>query len=96
MIDLVVCSAAELEYSEALSWYAERSVEVANRFDVELDRTLQLIASDPERFPRYDKRHRFYLMRNFPFQVLYRQHKNHLVVIAIAHTARKPGYWKSR
>jgi len=96
MIDLVVCSSAESEYAEALSWYANRSVEVADRFDAELDRALHVIAADPERFPRCNERHRFYLMRNFPSQVIYRQHKEHWVVIAIAHTARKPKYWSKR
>lgn len=96
MIELVVCSAAEAEYADALQWYAGRNVEAANRFDAELDRALQVISSDPERFPRFDERHHFYLMRNFPYQVIYRQHEKHWVVIAIAHTAREPQYWTGR
>ena len=90
MIDLVVCSAAEVDYAEALSWYAERSVQVAERFDVEFDQALETIASDPERFPRCDERHSYYLMRRFPYQIIYRQHLDHWVVIAVAHTAQSP------
>jgi toxin ParE1/3/4 len=93
MIDLAVCSPAEAEYAEALSWYAERSVQAANRFDGEFDQALKTIASDPERFPRCDTRHHYYLMRHFPYQIIYRQHQDHWVVIAVAHTARKPHYW---
>jgi len=37
MNELVICSAAEAEYAEALSWYAERSVHVAERFDADFD-----------------------------------------------------------
>jgi len=96
MIDLVVCSAAEGDYAEALSWYAERSIHVAERFDAEFDHALKAIASDPERFPRCDERHRFYLMRHFPYQIIYRPHKDHWVAIAVAHTARKPRYWSDR
>jgi toxin ParE1/3/4 len=96
MIDLIVCSAAEDDYAEALSWYAQRSIQAAERFDAEFNEALQTILSNPERFPRCDDRHRFYLMRHFPYQVIYRQHENHLLVIAVAHTARRPRYWSGR
>ena len=48
MIDLVVCSAAEGEYAEALSWYAERSVQAAERFDAEFDQAMESTASAPQ------------------------------------------------
>lgn len=81
MNELVVCSAAEAEYADALSWYSERSVQGAERFDAEFDQALETIASDPERFPRCDERHHYYLMRHFPYQLIF-----HWVVIAVAHT----------
>ena len=96
MINLVVCSAAEREYAEALSWYAERSVQATQRIDAVFDQALGAIASNPERFPRCDERHHYYLMRHFPYQTIYRQHQDHWVVIAVAHTARKPDYWPGR
>ena len=96
MIDLIVSSAAEGDYADALSWYAERSVHAAERFDADFDKALMAIASDPERFPQCDERHHFYLMRYFPYQVIYRQHGRHWVVIAVSHTARKPRSWSDR
>jgi plasmid stabilization system protein ParE len=96
MIELVVSSAAEGDYSDALSWYAERSVQAAERFDADFDEALRTIASDPERFPHCDDRHHFYLMQQFPYQVIYRQHGTQWVVIAVAHTARQPRYWSRR
>ena len=96
MTELVVSSAAEGDYAEALKWYAERSVQAAERFDAELDRAFQSIASDPERFPRCDDRHQYYLMRHFPYQVIFRHYDNRVVVIAVAHTARQPRYWGDR
>ena len=43
--------------TEALSWHAERSIEVAERFDAEFDQALATIASNPEWFSRCDERH---------------------------------------
>ena len=96
MTDVVICSAAEEEYADALSWYAERSPPAALRFEAQFDDVLTAIASEPERQPTFDDRHRYYLMRHFPYQIIYRTHGEQVVVIAVAHTARRPKYWSGR
>jgi plasmid stabilization system protein ParE len=62
----LISSAAEQDYAEALSWYADRDIRAAENFDAELDRAIQSIAEHPGRFPSCDKRHHVYLMRRFP------------------------------
>ena len=53
-----VCSAAEMEFTDALRWYANRSPHVALTFDSEFDEVLAKIAESPDRFPNFDVRHR--------------------------------------
>ena len=96
MADPIGCSAAEVEYTQSLRWYAERNIEAARDFDAEFDRALGLIAAHPERYPMCDQRHRFFLMRRFPYQIIYRIQSQQVVIIAVAHTARKPDYWAAR
>lgn len=96
MTPLRLCSAAEEEFTEALCWYANRSREVALDFDTELELGLARIADDPESFPYCDDRHRFVLMRRFPYQIIYRVINEEVTVIAIAHTSRQPAYWRER
>ena len=96
MADLLICSAAETEFAESLRWYAERNIEAAIDFDAEFDRAIGLIGEHPERYPRCDDRHRFFLMRRFPFQIIYRIQGETVVIIAVAHTARQPDYWTRR
>lgn len=96
MIELVVSSAAEVDYSNALSWYAQQDVAVAEQFDTEFDRVMQTIAEDPSRFPLCDDRHHFYLMRRFPYQLIFREAADHWVIVAVAHTSRKPRFWSDR
>ncbi len=95
MSKLRVISAAEWEYTEALRWYAERSIQAAEGFDAEFDKALT-ISADPNRFPRCDDRHRFYLMDRYPYQVIYREEANEILIVAIAHAKRRPGYWAGR
>ncbi len=36
------------------------------------------------------------LVKRFPFQVAYRLMPDSIVIVAIAHLKRKPGYWNDR
>ncbi len=91
-----VCSAAEEEFTHALCWYAARNTDVARRFDSEFDTALQNIAATPNRFPICDDRHRYVLMRSFPYQIIYRIEVDSVLIIAVAHTSREPRYWNIR
>lgn len=96
MADVLITSAAETDFTESLCWYAERSQRAADGFETEFDRALASIGADPGRFPRCDDRHQFYLMRRYPFQVIYREQSDQVAIIAVAHAKREPGYWSNR
>ena len=96
MAKVDVLSIAEQEFTKALGWYAERSLRTAEGFDAEFDKALQTIGADPRRFPLCDERHRFYLMDRYPYQVIYREEPDEVVVIAVAHSKRRPRYWATR
>lgn len=36
------------------------------------------------------------LTNRFPFTIIYVEREQEFLVIAVAHTSRKPGYWKNR
>lgn len=86
---------ATSEAREARLWYAERSSEAATRFFLELERALDLIAESPSRWP-VRAGVRKYVMRRFPFVIVFRVHDSTVEVLAIAHARRRPGYWKER
>lgn len=65
MTNVIICSAAEIDYTESLTWYAERSLDAANDFDAEFDRALSRIAANPEQFPHCDAK----AAGNFPSQM---------------------------
>jgi len=44
----------------------------------------------------YGGKWRRILLRRFPFGVVYGVMDDQIVVVAIMHTRRKPGYWKNR
>ena len=71
MAKVIIGSAAEVDLTESLKWYAKRSIEAANDFDAEFDRAISQIAADPECFPMCDARHRYFLLRRFPFRIIF-------------------------
>jgi len=80
-----------------LRWYADRSKRAAEGFQAEFARALEAIAANPDRYPLCDDRHRFYLLKRYPFQVIYRKApEEQLLIVAVAHTSRRPGYWSER
>ena len=96
MVRVSVHPDAEAEYEAALDWYMERSVQAADRFEAAFDAVIQAIAESPKRYPMLDDRHRYSLLRRYPYSVIYRLDDDLVRVIAVAHSKRLPGYWHGR
>jgi plasmid stabilization system protein ParE len=88
---------AAAEYDAAFDWYLARSPDAALKLDKELDRALSEIAQSPRRWTSGPYGTRRFLLRKFPFLLIYRERAGEEVqIVAVAHTSRKPGYWKER
>ena len=69
--DLLFHPDAAEEYVQALIWYSDRGPGLGEAFEQEVERAIRLIAKSPYRWPRYGSRHRRFLIRRFPYQVVY-------------------------
>lgn len=89
---------ADLEGAQALAFYrTNASPEIALDLDVKITSALEEIRKYPERFSRWRRTHaRKYVLKRFPYLIFYLDHPDHVQILAIAHTSRRPGYWKSR
>lgn len=87
---------AEEEYNSATEYYAARERGLDLRFVDCVDRTIRLILEDPLRWRRIDGDARRSLTPVFPFAVIYIEKGGCVYVMAVMHTSRQPGYWRSR
>jgi plasmid stabilization system protein ParE len=87
---------ARSEIDEALSWYLDRSVRAAEGFLREIDRGLALIAQSPELWPTFESGTRRYVLRRYPYSIIFRETPKGLEVVAVAHHKRRPTYWVGR
>ena len=84
------------EAQAAYLWYSERSKDAGDSFIAELDRALDQVIERPQTWPSYLHSTQRYLLRRFPFSVIYRLKDQEVQVIAVVHAKRRPGYWKHR
>ena len=88
--------AAEAEARAAWLRYRAYDLAVARRFETALDRAIDRVADSPNRWPSYLHGTRRLVLRRFPFSIVYRVDTERVLIIAIAHQRRRPGYWARR
>ena len=87
---------AAQEAQAATEWYLLRSVRAAEGFVRELERAVGSVADAPDRWPIFIEGTRRFLLRRFPYSVVYRVSRDSLQIVAVAHARRRPGYWRPR
>jgi toxin ParE1/3/4 len=91
-----ISTMARFEFNEAFDWYAERSTGAAIGFASEIDAAIEKIGADPERFPSTYVGCQCCILNRYPYSVIYHRTSERIVVVAIAHSKRRPAYWRSR
>jgi len=82
---------ASAEYDAAFDWYLECNSDAALKFDAEVNRALAQIAEAPKRWANGAHLTRRFLLRRFPFVLIYRERASgNIQVGAVAHTSRSP------
>nr|MDO8109796.1 type II toxin-antitoxin system RelE/ParE family toxin [Candidatus Sigynarchaeota archaeon] len=92
----VILQDAEKEMTEAVQFYEAQAKGLGVEFLSEVERAIQSIRETPETWPILEGDLRRRLLRRFPFGILYRIEADKILIIAVAHLRRKPGYWKER
>ena len=87
---------ARTELDDAITWYAEQAPGLGDAFLIETLRTIQLIEQYPTAWHPLTPQIRRCRLRRFPYSLVYTQDGNDLLVVAVAHQHRKPGYWRAR
>jgi len=87
---------ADKEVKAAAAYYEERLIGLGSDFLDEIEQGLRRIQQFPLLWPVYEGEYRRYLLKRFPYGLIYRIETEKIFIIAIAHLHRKPGYWKDR
>jgi plasmid stabilization system protein ParE len=93
--------AARRELQEAAAWYDDRQDGLGDQFLDLLTDSFRKIQSEPQRFApvesiRSRREIRSCPLQRFPYQIIFEVRGDEVVVLAVAHTSRRPNYWIPR
>lgn len=96
---VVVLPEVEAELDAAAGWYEDRGAGLGAALVDEVLETLDRMRARPQQFPRVgdDSLVRRALLERFPYALLFGiESEEQVVVYALAHGKRRPGYWRAR
>jgi toxin ParE1/3/4 len=96
-----VHEAASEEAIEAATWYEHKRPGLGAEFQRAIEAALDLLQEDivPLTSVPFSARARSVkrlILKRFPFDVVVAERQGEVFVIAFAHHARRPGYWRQR
>ena len=87
---------ARVETIESALFYDERQVGLGDRFLRAVEDCQRFIQNHSGCGTPCDEGTRRYRVRKFPFALVYKEYADHILVVAVSHFSRKPGYWADR
>ncbi|MFI5402944.1 MAG: type II toxin-antitoxin system RelE/ParE family toxin [Planctomycetota bacterium] len=95
---IAVNSEAAEELAAAAVWYEAEQPGLGADFLREALRAVAVIAEGPTAWPMVNRKRnvRKFLLARFPYAVYYVPREDEILVLAVAHGSRRPGYWRGR
>ena len=84
------------EFEAAVDWYEVREIGLGLDFAAEIHAAVHRAAAMPDAWIRLSGDVRRVLVSRFPYGVLYESRSTCLLVLAVMHLRREPGYWMAR
>ena len=94
---LVVTPPALADLHDAAAFYTlKANVELGLALVTEFERTANLLRDNPLLGAVFRSTRRRYILRRFPYSIIYQVAAEELRILAVAHHRRRPGYWTQR
>lgn len=96
-MNLVWLGEAQRELSDALVYYRdEAGLKVAQGFKLTIQRSAERLRQHPNLGVAAAHGTRRFVVRNYPFALIYRVQSGSVTILAVAHQHRRPAYWAGR
>jgi plasmid stabilization system protein ParE len=95
-VNVLFHPAAESEFNAAIDYYEDMEKGLGYDFSIEVFSALERIVAYPKAWLVIEGEIRRFLVRRFPYGILYAEEKDSIYVVAVMHLHRDPEYWKHR
>ncbi|HSV12887.1 MAG TPA: type II toxin-antitoxin system RelE/ParE family toxin [Tepidisphaeraceae bacterium] len=93
---IILHEEASKEFLEAEDYYFQQHPSLANEFKIEITRVIANVADRPKSYVKYLSGTRRSMADRFPYFVVFKEYRKAILVVAVAHVRREPGYWRER
>ena len=93
---VVFLEPAQQELDEAVSYYNQQAAGLGNTFLIEAVAAIERIRRFPQGWHPLSENVRRCRLRRFPYGLIYHPAVDELVIVAVAHSHRRPSYWHDR
>ena len=87
---------AEAEVDDAVRYFDEQRDGLGHRFEQDLIQTITFVTDHPFTGMALTSNVRKFRLRTFRYNIIYVVDGDELVIVAVAHHRRHPGYWRGR
>lgn len=87
---------AEEELEKAARHYNRRRKGLGRRFMEEVRKAISRVIENTEAWTPISPNARRCFLNKFPYGIIYRIEKDAILIVAVMHLSREPGYWKNR
>jgi toxin ParE1/3/4 len=96
-VDVRFQNSAAREYLSARRHYSRIDPKLADRFRSAVDTAVSRIMTDPDSLPQTANGFRGIRVKRFPYILFFKVlEAKSIGIYAVAHTSRRPGYWRRR
>ena len=96
MTSIIFDPDAKTEFLSAVQYYENYQSGLGHRFRLVVESAVQDIKESPFLYRVLHAPFRRCLLQKFPYAIIYSIEPDHIHIIAVGHTKRKPGYWLVR
>lgn len=92
---------AVTEFLEAVRFYEQQRTGLGEQFEAEVAQAVDDVIWNPDAWPELAGHRRSTVVRSrrvsaFPYRIVYFVYDDNVVIVAVAHERRHPGYWNRR
>jgi hypothetical protein len=87
---------AEREVDEAVAYFDTQRDGLGDRFEQDLQNTVAFVTTRPLSGKVISERVRKFGLRTFRYNIIYMIDADEIIIVAVAHHRRRPGYWLNR
>jgi len=84
------------EFRAAAEYYEKQQRDLGRRFINAVESAIAHVADSPASWRIVEDDVRRYLTKVFPYAVLYSIEDGYVLIVAVMHCRREPGYWRNR